>query len=86
MFAGNLTAFQRSELALRLKPKLEAEAKERKLAGVKDNLSLKSATGKPDRVDGRLGEIAGVGKDTIRNTETILTQGTPEDITEVRDK
>lgn len=45
--------------------------------------SRKSDEGK-SRTDQKLADIAGVGKDTIRNTETILTQGTPEDITEVR--
>lgn len=43
---------------------------------------LKTAQGKTVE---KLGEIAGVGKSTIQNTETILTQGTPEDITEVRE-
>lgn len=37
------------------------------------------------RTDQKLAEVAGVGKSTIQNTETILTQGTPEDITEVRE-
>lgn len=40
---------------------------------------LKSDEGK-SRTDKKLADIAGVGKDTIRNTETILTKGTKEDI------
>lgn len=35
---------------------------------------------KPVRADEKLGEIAGVSRGTIRNTETILTKGTKEDI------
>lgn len=46
--------------------------------------SLKSDEGK-SRTDKKLADIAGVGKDTIRNTETILTKGTPEDIKQVRE-
>lgn len=41
--------------------------------------SLKSDERKM-RTDKKLADIAGVGKDTIRNTETILTKGTKEDI------
>ena len=40
---------------------------------------------KPVRADEKLGEIAGVSRGTIRNTETILTKGTPEDIKQVRE-
>lgn len=37
------------------------------------------------RTDQKLAEVAGVGKSTIQNTETILTKGTPEDIKQVRE-
>ena len=33
----------------------------------------------------KLAEVAGVGKGTIQNTETILNKGTPEDIKQVRE-
>lgn len=36
------------------------------------------------RVRDQLGDIAGVSGKTIDNVEKILTQGTPEDITEKR--
>ena len=74
--------FQRSELALRLKPKLEAEARERMSEGGKNKGVLISAQAKTVE---KLAEVAGVGKGTIQNTETILNKGTPEDITEVRE-
>ena len=85
MSRRNLTPFQRSELALRLKPKLTQEAKERQgeRVDLKSNIVLKSAQCK--RTDEKLAEIAGVGKGTIHNTETILTKGTKEDIQEVRE-
>lgn len=41
--------------------------------------SLKSDEGKGRAVT-KIAEIAGVGRDTIYNTETILTKGTKEDI------
>lgn len=73
---------QRSELALRLKPKLTQEAKERMVTSTggsnpqpKDNLP------KPvKQVREQLGEIAGVSGKTIDRVETILTKGTKEDI------
>ena len=87
MSRRNLTPFQRSELALRLKPKLTQEAKERMVTSTggsnpqpKDNLP------KPvKRVREQLGEIAGVSGKTIDRVETILTKGTKEDIQEVRE-
>lgn len=80
----NLTAFQRAELALRLKPKLSQEAKERQgeRKDLKDNIVPKSAQCKTVE---KLAEVAGVGKGTIQNTETILNKGTPEDIKQVRE-
>ncbi len=85
----NLTAFQRSELALKLKPQFEKEAKERMITstGGANPKALQGSrkSDKPERTDEALGELAGVGKDTIRNTETILTQGSEKDIQEVRD-
>ena len=82
MSRRNLTPFQRTELALRLKPKLTQEAKERMVTSTggsnpqpKDNLP------KPvKRVREQLGEIAGVSGKTIDRVETILTKGTKEDI------
>lgn len=83
----NLTAFQRSELAIRLKPKLAQEAKDRKELNLKQNtekdkLPYREAGGK--QVRDQLGEIAGVSGKTIDRVETILNKGTKEDIQEVR--
>ena len=66
----NLSAYDRSVLALRLKPIVEAKALERR------NLGLKSDEG--SRTDSQLGKVAGVGKDTIRKVEKIETQAPPE--------
>lgn len=79
----NVSAFERSALALKLKPKLSQEAKERQgtRTDIKPNIVQKSAQCK---TSDKLAEIAGVSRDTIQKTETIITQGTPEDIKEVR--
>ena len=59
----NLSAYDRSLLALKLKPTIAEKAKERQTLG------LKSDEG--GRTDKTLGKIAGVGKDTIHKVETI---------------
>ena len=59
----NLSKYDRSLLALKLKPIVSKEAKKRQ------NLGLKSDEG--GRTDETLGKIAGVGKDTIHRVETI---------------
>ena len=59
----NLSAYDRSLLALKLKPMIADKAKERQ------NLGLKSDEG--CRTDVKLGKIAGVGKDTIHKVEVI---------------
>ena len=59
----NLPAYERARLALRLKPIIAEQAKERKTLG------LKSDEG--GRTDETLGKLAGVGKDTIHKVETI---------------
>lgn len=65
--------------------KLEAEARERMEATLKQNTASQKIDERKMRTDETLGEIAGVSRGTIRNTETILTQGTPEDIKQVRE-
>lgn len=59
----NLSAYDRSVLALKLKPIIAGQAKERQTLG------LKSDEG--GRTDEALGKIAGVGKDTIHKVEAI---------------
>lgn len=85
MSRRNLTPFQRSELALRLKPKLTQEAKERQGERVDLKSNIVEKLPQCKRVAEQLGEIAGVSSKTIYNTETILTKGTKEDIQEVRE-
>ena len=64
----NLSAYDRSVLALKLKPLIAEKAKERQ------NLGLKSDEG--GRTDEALGKIAGVGKDTIHKVEAIEYKAT----------
>ena len=66
---------QRSELALRLKPKLTQEAKERQGERVDLKSNIVEKLPQCKRVAEQLGEIAGVSSKTIYNTETILTKG-----------
>lgn len=75
----NLTAFERSELALRLKPVISDKAKDNQRGAggaVKDKLP------EPDKLTTReeIGKIAGVSGKTIDRVETILNKGTKEDI------
>lgn len=62
-----MSAYDRSLLALKLKPAIAAEAKKRQTLG------LKSDEGSRTNVE--LGKIAGVGKDTIHKVETIEKKG-----------
>ena len=66
----NLSAYDRSILALKLKPIIAEKAKERQ------DLGLKSDEG--SRTDVQLGKLAGVGKDTIRKVEKIEAKATPQ--------
>lgn len=74
----NLTPYQRSILALRLKPVLEEKAKERMLSGKELNPEQKSEQGK---TADNLAKIAGVSRDTIYKVELIENKA-PEDIKE----
>ena len=65
----NLSKYDRSVMALKLKPVVAENAKERQ------NLGLKSSQGQRTKVT--LGKIAGVGQDTIRKVEKIEEKATP---------
>ena len=82
----NLTLFQRSELALRLKPIIQAKAKERQLATLKQNATdvQKSAPREKTKARDELAKIAGVSHDTIEKVEVIKKQGTEEQIQRAR--
>src|ERR687898_501898 len=63
-----LNSFQRTELALKSKPILEAIAKRNESIGGKGGRNLTPL----GRVDERIGERAGVSRDTVRKVEKIL--------------
>jgi ParB-like chromosome segregation protein Spo0J len=63
-----LNNFQRTELALKLKPILEAIAKRNESIGGKGGRNLTPL----GRVDEKIGERAGVSRDTVRKVEKIL--------------
>ena len=63
-----LNNFQKTELALKSKPILEAIAKGNELLGGKGDRNLTPL----GRVDDRIGELAGVSRDTVRKVMKIL--------------
>lgn len=78
----NMTAFQRAELALKLKSKVEAKAKERQIRKPSDFVVQKSA---PQKSRDELASIAGVSHDTLKKAEVIKKEGTPEQIQRARE-
>lgn len=83
----NLTAFQRSELALKLKPMIREKARENQ-AEFTGNQHKSVLCQKSEKVqihtDEELAKTAGVSRDTIRKVETIKKEGTPEQIERAR--
>ena len=78
----NLTPYQRSELAIRLKPLVEMKAKEnqklsegrgKKGCQISDNLIQNKIDTKKE-----LAKLAGVSHDTLKKSEVIKEAGTPE--------
>jgi ParB-like chromosome segregation protein Spo0J len=65
-----LNNFQRTELALKSKPILEAIVKRNESLGGKGGRNLTPL----GRVDERIGERAGVSRDTVRKVEKILNE------------
>ena len=65
----NLTAYDRSVLALQLEPLYAAEAKRR--SGERTDLRQKSDAGSFGRTDEQVASIAGVSRDTIRKVKAI---------------
>lgn len=78
----NLQSFVRGELALKLKPILAKQARERQLSTLKQNSSdtQKSAERKQSETRDELAAIAGTSHDTISKVEKILEKGSPEQI------
>lgn len=72
----NLTSFQQSEYALRLKPVIAQQAKERKNETVgRPEMAKKSA---PIETRTELAKIAGVSHDTIHKVDYVLNKGSEE--------
>lgn len=80
----NLQSFVRGELALKLKPILAKQAKERQ--GTRNDLNIvqKSAPSESIKTRDELATIAGTSHDTISKVEKILEKGTPEQIQRAR--
>lgn len=81
----NLSLFQRSELALKLKPVIREKAKENQSAAGGDKKSLCQIFDKAiidTAIDTKkeIAKIAGVSHGTIMKVERIKNQGTPEQI------
>jgi protein gp37 len=79
----NLSAFQRSELALELKPLIEAKAKENQ--GTRTDILQNSAKSiEPIDTRKELAKVAGVSHDTIARVEKIIERSSPEIIQKIR--
>ncbi|MBR1645210.1 MAG: hypothetical protein IJ774_05780 [Selenomonadaceae bacterium] len=85
----NLSAYDRSILALKLKPVIAAKAKENSLANLKQNTdrqifahrdeeSKQTETADERKTNAQIAEQAGVSRETIRKVEKIEAQATPE--------
>ena len=88
----NLTKFQRSELALKLKPMLAAQAKERQRESQKNfhgnqhtsGMGQNSAPHQKSKTSDDIAKIAGVSRDTISKVSVIQEKGSPEQIQRAR--
>ena len=80
----NLIPFQRSELALRLKPIIEAKAKERQGTRSDLNIVQKSALSESTKSRDELAKLAGVSHDTIHKVEIIKEKASPEQLSRAR--
>lgn len=84
----NLTDFQRVEVALMIKPIVEARATAARIEGnaVGGGKSSQNsdATSAPIRTDDTVADIAGVSRDTVRKVEAIKEAAAPEVVAAVR--
>lgn len=74
----NLSAYDRSILALRLKPVIQEQAKEQQ---IRKSVSQKSVEQKPIDTQKELAKVAGVSHDTIHKVE-VIEKKAPEEIKE----
>lgn len=75
----NLTNYQRADLAFVLEPLIAAKAKERQVAGLKQNQTVRENSHEREqqsRTDESLAQIAGISSNTIRRAKVIKEQGT----------
>jgi len=72
----NLSAYDRSVLALKLKPVIADQAKKNSLSNLKQSDDQKSDT--RGRTNEQLAKVAGVSRDTIHKVETIEKEASPE--------
>jgi hypothetical protein len=82
----NITDFVRGELALRAKPIIEARAKAKQIAPLKqgDSPVRPISDERAIRTDDAIAAQAGVGRDTLRKIEKIQESAAPEVLTAVR--
>ena len=78
----NLSAYDRSILALKLKPMIAEKAKEQR---VRKSVSQKSVEQKPIDTQKELAKVAGVSHDTIHKVEAIQKSGNEQLIKDVRE-
>ena len=78
----NLSAYDRSILALKLKPMIAEKAKEQQ---VRKSVSQKSVEQKPIDTQKELAKVAGVSHDTIHKVEAIQKSGNKQLIKDVRE-
>ena len=77
----NLSAYDRSILALKLKPVIAAKAKEKQISTLKQNadtVSQKSDEREEFSTKKEIAKAAGVSHDTIAKVEKIEAQASPE--------
>lgn len=79
----NLSAYDRSVLALKLKPVIAEKAKEQQ---IRKSVSQKSVEQKPIDTQKELAKVAGVSHDTIHKVEAIENSGNEELIEKVKNK
>lgn len=77
----NLTSYQRSELALKLKPIIQGKAKSNQIMG---GGAVRQKSAQPVKSRDELAKLAGISHDTLLKAEMIQNQGTPEQIERAR--
>ena len=79
----NLSAYDRSLLALKLKPVIAKQQKQKQVNGGKEKVQQKSV--EPTTTQKELAKVAGVSHDTIHKVEVIEEKATPQTKQLIRD-